>query len=38
MTEILQQSIDEVWMRYAIRLAQRAQQHGEIPGKTILTV
>lgn len=27
---------DEAWMRYAIRLAQRAEQHGEVPVGAIL--
>lgn len=32
----LQQSSDEMWMRYAIRLAQRAQQQGEVPVGAVL--
>jgi len=31
-----QQIIDEAWMRYAIRLAQRAQQQGEVPVGAVL--
>lgn len=30
------QTTDEEWMRYAIRLAQRAQQHGEVPIGAVL--
>ena len=29
-------SEDEAWMRYAIRLAQRAEQHGEVPVGAVL--
>lgn len=31
MIDTLQQNSDEAWMRYAIRLAQRAQDSGEVP-------
>jgi tRNA(adenine34) deaminase len=27
----IDQTVDEAWMRYAIRLAQRAEQQGEVP-------
>lgn len=36
MTEDLQQTTDEEWMRYALRLAQRAQEHGEVPVGAVL--
>ncbi len=29
-------SFDEVWMRHAIRLAQRAEEHGEVPVGAVL--
>lgn len=33
---IISQQEDEVWMRHAIRLAQRAQEHGEVPIGAVL--
>ena len=44
MTDILtdladkQREIDESWMRYALRLAQRAQDQGEVPVGAVLVV
>jgi tRNA(adenine34) deaminase len=36
MTDDLQRTTDEAWMRHAIRLAQRAQEHGEVPIGAVL--
>ncbi|NOQ34535.1 MAG: tRNA adenosine(34) deaminase TadA [Methylococcaceae bacterium] len=36
MTEALNQLHDEAWMRYAIRLAQRAEDEGEVPVGAVL--